>query len=167
MEGSIFRPEERSLGYGNLQAAPGDHTHDGGTSRGPVEFTPVWSSTGTQPVLGNGTLYGRYALLGKLVHLYIELTMGSTTTYGSGNYRLSLPITSEANRLWNLPGISWDTSAGAAYEDITGIVTGASTIVELYTLAAGVGSSLSVITNGTPITFATGDKLVINGVYGY
>lgn len=165
MEGSAFRPEERSLGYSGLQAAPGDHTHDGGTSRGPVEYTPIWSSTGTQPVLNNGSIYGRYALLGRLVHLYVELTMGSSTTYGTGTYRFSLPVTSELNRHWCLPGMSFDTSV-TGYEDLTGIVTPASSLVELRTLTS-VGSSLAVVTNGTPITFATGDKLIINGVYGY
>lgn len=165
MEGSVFRPEERSLGYGNLQAAPGDHVHDGGTSRGPVEYVPVWSSTGTAVSLGDGTIYGRYALLGRMVHVYIELTMGSTTTYGTGTYRFSLPIASDG-RLWFMPGLSFDTSV-TGYEDITGIVTGAgSLLVELRTLTT-VGASLAVVTNDTPITFATGDKLVINGRYGY
>lgn len=165
MEGSAFRPEERSLGYSSLQAAPGDHTHDGGTSRGPVEYTPAWTSTGTQPVLGNGTIYGRYALLGRLVHLYIELTMGSTTTYGTGGYLFSLPVTSEASRHWCMPGLSFDTSV-TGYEDLTGIVGPAAATVDLRTLTT-VGSSLVVVTNGTPITFATGDKLIINGRYGY
>lgn len=166
MEGSAFRPEERSLGYSALQAAPGDHTHDGGTSRGPVEFIPIWSSTGTQPVINNGSIYGRYALLGRLVHLYVELTMGSTTTYGTGTYRFSLPIASDG-RLWCLPGLSHDVSVATAYEDLTGVITGAaSTLVELRTLTT-VGASLTAVTNGTPITFATGDKLIVNGVYGY
>lgn len=166
MESSAFRPEERSLGYGSLQSAPGDHTHDGGTSRGPVEYTPVWSSTSTQPVLNNGSIYGRYALLGRLVHLYVELTMGSTTTYGTGQYRFSLPIPSEANRLWCVPGLAADVSVGGAYEDLTGVITGSSSLAVLYTLTTA-GGYLGSVTNGTPITFATGDKLIINGVYGY
>lgn len=164
MEGSTFRPEERSLGYSALQAAPGDHVHDGGTSRGPVEYTPVWSSTSTQPVLNNGTIYGRYALLGRMVHLYIELTIGSTTTMGAGNYRFSLPITSEATRIWNLKGIAFD--GGTTYEEITGIVTGASSLVAMYTLTS-VGAALTAISSTTPITLGTGDRLILNGTYGY
>lgn len=165
MATSSYKEEPRSLGVANLQASPGDHIHDGVTSRGPVEYTPTWSSTDIQPVLGNGTIYGRYALLGKLVHLYIELTMGSTTTYGTGTYRFSLPIASDG-RLWFMPGLSFDTSV-TGYEDITGIVTGAgSLLVRLRTLTT-VGASLAAVKNDTPITFATGDKLVVNGRYGY
>lgn len=165
MAGSAFREEGRSLGFGPLEAAPGDHTHDGGTSRGPILYTPTWSSTGTQPVLNNGSIYGRYALLGRLVHLYVELTMGSSTTYGTGTYRFSLPVPSD-DRLWCLPGMTFDSSV-SGYEDLTGIVTGASaTLVELRTLTT-VGASLSVVQNGTPITFATNDKIIVNGVYGY
>lgn len=163
MESSAFRPEERSLGYSNLQAAPGDHVHDGGTSKGPVEYVPIWSTTGTQPVLGNGTIYGRYARLGRLVHLYIELTMGSTTTYGTGTFGFSLPVTAE-NRFWILPGASLDVGVG--YEDITGVISGNLTTVFLHTLTS-VGSNLTTVTQGTPITFGTGDKIIVQGTYGY
>ena len=163
MEGSAFRPEERSLGFSNLQAAPGDHTHDGTTSKGPVEYTPVWSTTGTQPVLGNGTIYGRYALLGRMVFLYIELTMGTTTTYGTGTFNFSLPVTPEPVRIWCMPGVSY---AGGSYEDITGLVTGGVTNMELRTLTT-VGSSLSAVQQGTPITFAATNRIIMNGAYGY
>lgn len=163
MEGSAFRPEERSLGYSNLQAAPGDHTHDGGTSRGPVEYTPVWSSTSTQPVINNGSIYGRYALLGRMVHVYIELTIGSTTTMGAGSYRFSLPITSESNRLWMLNGLAYD---GGNYETMVGVVSGASSLAVMYTLTS-VGAAMTAVQNGTPITLSTGAKLVVQGTYGY
>lgn len=153
----------RSLGPGALEAAPGDHIHDGGTSKGPVEYTPVWSSTGTPVSLGDGTIYGKYALLGKMVHLYIELTMGSTTTYGTGEYRFSIPISPE-NRLWCLPGVAMDSGVG--YEDITGIVRDGTSLVVLRTLTS-VGATLAVVNSTTPITFGTADKIIVQGTYGY
>lgn len=163
MATSSYKEEPRSLGVANLQASPGDHIHDGITSKGPVEYTPVWSSTGTQPVLGDGTIYGRYTLLGRLVHLYIELIMGSTTTYGTGEYRFSIPIPPE-NRLWCLPGVAMDSGVG--YEDITGIVQDGTSLVVLRTLTS-VGATLAVVNSTTPITFGTADRIIVQGTYGY
>ena len=54
-------------------------------------FTPTWTSTGTQPALGNGTLVGEWVRVQNLVMVTYNLTMGSTTTFGTGNYLFSLP----------------------------------------------------------------------------
>jgi hypothetical protein len=161
---SPLQEGNRSLGPGPLEAAPGDHIHDGGTSKGPIEYTPVWSSTGTAVSLGDGTIYGKYVLLGKMVHVYIELTMGASTTYGTGAYRFSLPRTSEAGRLWVVRGLAWD--GGTLYEEVVGIIDGAIDTMPLRTLTTA-GSSLSTVQATVPFTFGAGDKLMVQGTYGY
>lgn len=55
-------------------------------------YTPTWSGP-TPPTLGNGTLTGRYIKIGRTVTVSIILTVGSTTTLGSGAYTYSLPFT--------------------------------------------------------------------------
>lgn len=55
-------------------------------------YTPVWTASTTNPVVNNGTLIGRYMKIGRTVICHINLTTGSTTTYGSGNYSFSLPV---------------------------------------------------------------------------
>lgn len=55
-------------------------------------YTPTWTSSGTAPSLGNATMIGRYMKWGRTVLAHINLTMGSTTTYGSGDYSFSLPF---------------------------------------------------------------------------
>lgn len=57
-------------------------------------YTPSWSSSGTAPNIGNGTIIGRYMKFGRTVVCHINLAMGSTTTYGTGSYNFSLPSTS-------------------------------------------------------------------------
>jgi hypothetical protein len=57
-------------------------------------YTPSWTSSGTAPNIGNGTIIGRYMKIGRTVICHINLVMGSTTTYGSGTYNFSLPSTS-------------------------------------------------------------------------
>jgi|SRR5882757_863645 len=54
-------------------------------------YTPVLTGT-TNPVIGNGSLLGAYVLAGKLVHWRWSFTSGTTTTYGSGNYVITLPF---------------------------------------------------------------------------
>lgn len=57
-----------------------------------VAFTPVWTSTGTAPVLNNGTLTGAVMLIGRTVFFRLRFTSGTTTTYGTGAWIFSLPI---------------------------------------------------------------------------
>lgn len=57
-------------------------------------YTPVWTATGTNPVLNNGTSAGRYLKIGRTCYVSGLVTSGSTTTYGSGSYIFSLPFAS-------------------------------------------------------------------------
>lgn len=54
-------------------------------------YTPTWTSSGTAPALGNGTLKGFYGTNGAIMIVTVELVMGSTTTFGTGEYYISLP----------------------------------------------------------------------------
>lgn len=56
-------------------------------------YTPTWTATTTNPSLGNGILEAKYALVGGLCTVRGNLAPGSTTTYGSGEWRFSLPFT--------------------------------------------------------------------------
>ena len=58
-----------------------------------VPYTPSWTASTTNPVLGNGTLVGVYAVSGKTCHAAIRLIPGSTTTFGSGTYLFGVPFT--------------------------------------------------------------------------
>ncbi|MFE9098483.1 hypothetical protein [Streptomyces sp. NPDC007264] len=74
-------------------------------------YTPAWTAVTTNPVLGNGTLVGQYMKIGRTCHLIITLTTGSTTTYGTGFWRLSLPFQAASGT----PGVlNWAYSTSAA-----------------------------------------------------
>lgn len=64
-------------------------------------YTPTWASVdNVAPSLGNGTITGKWRRVGDTLNLSINLTMGSTTTYGTGTgWTFSLPA-----------GLSIDTS---------------------------------------------------------
>lgn len=59
----------------------------------PAPYTPAWTSTGTAPSLGNGSLTGLWTQQGSLIWVSITMTLGSTSTQGTGLWRFSLPAT--------------------------------------------------------------------------
>lgn len=61
-----------------------------------TDYAVAWTSSGTQPAIGNGVLIGSYSKIGRTVNLKIRIKMGSTTTYGTGYYSFSLPVTAAA-----------------------------------------------------------------------
>lgn len=63
------------------------------TQQGAWTSYPVtWTSSGTAPAKGNGTLVGYYSKIGRQVTVKIEFNSGSTTTFGTGYYTWSLPF---------------------------------------------------------------------------
>jgi len=62
-----------------------------------TSFTPTWTGSVTNPAIGNGTLTGAYIQIGKTVIYKGKMTAGPTTTFGSGDYRMSLPVTAKEN----------------------------------------------------------------------
>lgn len=57
-----------------------------------VPYTLVWTTTGTQPNIGNGTLFAAYKkLTEKTISLRAAIIPGTTTTFGTGSWQLSLP----------------------------------------------------------------------------
>lgn len=55
-------------------------------------YTPAWTGATTNPAIGNGSLVGRYSRSGRTITCHVELTPGSSTTFGSGAYRYGLPV---------------------------------------------------------------------------
>ncbi len=55
-------------------------------------YTPVWSTSGTQPAIVNGLITARYQrTFGNRVEVYILLAAGSSTTFGTGVWEFSTP----------------------------------------------------------------------------
>jgi hypothetical protein len=56
-----------------------------------ISWSPIWTATDVNPVLGDGSRYGRYCKIGRTVHFSGKVLFGSTTSYGTGFYSMSLP----------------------------------------------------------------------------
>lgn len=124
-------------------------------------YTPTWTAATTNPNIGNGTRLGRYMQVGKTVHFVAEITMGSTTTYGSGIWSVGLPPVAARTSPGQIALVrASDTSVGVAYDGQA--VLGASSTTP--TVSAG-NAWLNSVQQGTPFTWANGDILRVFGTY--
>lgn len=90
-------------------------------------YTPVWTASPTNPVLGNGTLFGTLSIRGKSLSINIYLKIGSTTTTGSGTWVFGVPVTTIDNLhigpvLALNSGTGYYTSVVRAYNNVGLIV---------------------------------------------
>lgn len=125
-----------------------------------TSYTPVWSSTGTAVSLGNGTITGAYRQIGMTVDVRIVLTMGGTTTYGTGAYRVSLPVTPQIDSI--LFGVCYDQSASKRYRTNVHVVLASATGDNMRMSSDDTGSNVGQL---SPFTWAASDKLIIGGTY--
>jgi hypothetical protein len=129
-------------------------------------YTPTWSASGTAPAIGNATVVARYVQIGKLVHAWGQITFGSTTTFGTGNYLFVLPVAPSASLASQVtlgPGDIFDTSASAKAFPTWEIANG-SNVWMIYPATWPFGNS-SAVSQTTPWTWAVGDVISWNLTY--
>ncbi|WP_405883679.1 hypothetical protein OG747_36850 [Streptomyces sp. NBC_01384] len=128
-----------------------------------IPYTPVWTAPTTNPSLGNGTLIGRYQKVGRDVHFHINLTCGSTTTYGSGGYGFTLPPFTAANLGASMIGVAQllGTNRWAGQIVISPSATGTSTFFP----ASQTDCRLAFHSATVPETMASGAQVRITGSY--
>jgi hypothetical protein len=124
-------------------------------------YTPQLTSTGTAFSLGNGIVSGRYTQAGSVVWVNIKVTMGSSTTFGTGFYRVTLPVAPEVDELLGV--VAADSSSGFRYPGQARMIT-ASASGDNMRLAIGAGTN-SGLGATTPFTWAQDDVLIISGSY--
>ena len=121
-------------------------------------YTPIWTAVTTNPSIGNGTLVGRYTQIGKTCILVIGLTMGSTTTYGSGNWSFSLPKTAKNTSGINFYGVAHIRKVGTAnFKRRSQIMSSMSTTVINMFIFPTPGSKSANISATVPFTWGEGD----------
>lgn len=121
-----------------------------------TDYTPVWSSTGTAPAIGNGSITGKYIRIGDLCIGYCAVLMNSTTTYGTGDYKFSLPLSTDEPSDQSL-GNAILVDNGVGHFDAGVLKYDADNIQLVYQNGR--------ITNTNPFTFTTSDKIRIKFMY--
>jgi len=125
-------------------------------------YTPVWSGTGTSPVIGNGSISGSFARLGKLIVAHINITMGSTTTFGSAGWLVSLPVSVKPGTVITALVRLTDISAG---EYFAAARTNSPNDVLLFFGGVVAGTPAALVTGTVPFTWANNDAVNIEVIY--
>jgi hypothetical protein len=129
-------------------------------------YTPTWTAATTNPAIGNGVLEGRYLLVDDWCWVQVQIAAGTTTTYGSGTYAISLPVAgtalnggTEQNLL-----VNFNDLGVARYAGIGVIFTGGTTFV-VNGPTPWVSGAQAIWGPTTPFTFGNGDTMVASGIY--
>lgn len=125
-------------------------------------YSPVWSASGAQPTLGNGTLIGRYALVSGMVFLALRLGVGSTTGLGTGDWRFSTPFPVGQPDIGTWQGSALASKSGGQHN--VGVChfnsNGNPNLLNAY-----FHGTTSALAGGVPFAWANGDQLVLNCTY--
>lgn len=122
-----------------------------------ADYTPTLTSGGTAPVLGNGVLSGIFSRNGSTVSYSIELTTGSTTTLGTGNLFLSLPVSTTSTLVQVASAVTLYN--GTNFYSGVGILAALDNKVQL--LRDTTGS----VTFNSPSTWPSGSVFRVSGTY--
>ena len=122
-------------------------------------YIPAWDAATSSPTLNNGVITGAYRQLGKTVDYRISLVIGSTTALGTGYYTFTLPVSTGGSLPQHHP-----VGTATAY-DATGLIYTRQLTLQTSTLVVLRDNGGSAITNASPVVWATGDRIMIQGSY--
>lgn len=129
-----------------------------------ITYTPTWTGSVVNPALGNGTIKGRYTRNGNLITVFIDLTMGSLTTYGTGAWFFSLPK-ADNSAIVQFGGICEANAAGNTASVIAAVrVEPAAQKCSMRYAAGGVGAPTNVGA-ALPGAWANADTLRLSVKY--
>lgn len=123
----------------------------------------VWTGSGSNPAIGNGSFQALFRQDNKWVDVTYIITMGSTTTFGTGTWTLALPVTARFAAVQaegRAIDISGSTTQGYAVE-----VDPSTTALALRCDPIVAGNVDRVLTATQPFTWSTGDILTVTGRY--
>lgn len=136
------------------------------TPGGWTNYTPAWTTSGTDPSLGNGVLSAEWTRVGSLVVVRVGLTFGSTTNPGPAGlgWSFSAPVQGSYVGghtpwpIWVLGGAVMRDVSAFAYLFGTGFVESDGNGIGVISENGQVGAT-------TPFSWASGDHLAFVAAY--
>lgn len=130
-------------------------------------YTPTWTGNGgTQPAIGNGVFDAAYVQFGKTVMFRMSVVFGSTSTFGDGRFRFTLPVTAKAlgtNHGLNITGYA-ENNAIAGYLISAGTYITSTTFSLNYHVGTTAGD-IDTAGNTQPFTWGDTDYIKVHGFY--
>ena len=121
-------------------------------------YTPSWLSTGTAPAIGNGSVQGSFQQIGRRIEVQIYFAAGSTTTFGTGHYIFTAPVTSQTGLQWFGNGQIQDTSL----YNFQSTITGGGTSILMYGPASSTSTVAALVTPTVPVTWTTNNQTYLS-----
>jgi hypothetical protein len=125
-----------------------------------TDYTPTWTSTGTQPAIGNGTVVGSYFQVGCMVWFYLKITLGGTSTVGTGNYLFSLPVAPGGANTQVGSGAAVDGTSRYVSTWYINSISGTGNVALVQNAAAP-----TIVGAATPFVPGSGDYFIATGWY--
>ena len=158
----------------NIIVGPTGSTGAASTATGPTgpsasdalqwtTYNPSWTASTANPAIGNGTITGRYKAIGKTVFVSVKITMGTSTTFGTGTWRVSLPVAAFSTNsaiiptLFNNNGNDW--FQGTSYTEYAGSTSYVTLVLDRGTTGS------AAITSAIPFTWGSTDSFSFVGSY--
>lgn len=130
---------------------------------GSTNYTPGWFGATTNPVIGSGTLIGRYSVTGRRVTIEILISMGSTTMFGSGIWTFSAPFAASNAPQGNpveYVGSCYALNSGVNFQVGAAFLEPGSSAIKLV-----FGGASNLASNTNPFTWKNGDYMRISLSY--
>lgn len=133
-----------------------------------TEYTPTWTGTVSNPVIGNGILSGRYMNVGATIFGEIRIQAGTTGfTRGEGTYRIGLPTAGVVENFQPVGQVVMrDEGPGVNYFGTAIFNSGITDAIELFMHSQVAQFDEGVAVNHTtPFLFSANDKILIQFTY--
>ena len=128
-----------------------------------IPYTPIWTAASVNPVINNGTIEGWYKLVGKTCFVRGNIAMGSTTTFGSGEWYVSMPFTASHADAILMTANLLDNTTAWYNAVVNGARAGFNYKAPLQYQA--VGGTANDVNATQPFTWASSDRFIWNGSF--
>lgn len=126
-----------------------------------IGYSPTFTSGGTTPTLGNGSLTAVYSRHGSATTVTINLTIGSTTNLGTGELRFELPVLPKSVG----SGILQHVGQCVCYDSSSNQRTYGHVAITPNVSYATCATATDVVFVNGPFVWATGDWLRFTATY--
>jgi hypothetical protein len=166
---AVTSPQEGNMSYLKDTNSIEYYSGSAWVASGSIPSYAAWTPTFSNLTVGNGTLTARYVQIGKMVHCYLKLAFGSTTSITGAVQVTGLPIapTSVNASIAAIVQALYDDASGnkfwgsshAANNTTSRIWLSPMTVTGSYIASAGDLSST------VPFTWTTTDSLYVSAIY--
>jgi len=128
-----------------------------------TSYTPSWTAASVNPAIGNGTAEGYYKVIGKTCFVRGNIVMGSTTTFGTGEWYVSMPLTASHADAILMTVTLLDNGSNWYNATMAGARAGFSHKAPIQ--YQGAGGHADDVNLSKPFNWATSDRFIWNGSY--